>query len=72
VKTQADNDREEPTMTWLLLNIPLMILFFALCVGIPLWLVRKHPDTRPTPAAVPAVRRMPAREHVDAAYRRAA
>ena len=47
-------------MTWLLLNIPLMILFFALMVGIPMWLVRKHPDTRPTPAAVPAVRRMPA------------
>ena len=59
-------------MTWLLPNIPLMILFFALMVGIPLWLVRKHPDTEPTLAAVPAVRRMPAREHVDADYRRAA
>jgi hypothetical protein len=32
-------------MTWLLLNIPLATLFFALWVGIPLWLVRKHPDT---------------------------
>ena len=34
-------------MTWLLLNIPLMVLFFALWVGIPLWLVLRHPDTGP-------------------------
>ena len=34
-------------MTWLLLNIPLMVLFVALWVGIPLWLMRKHPDTKP-------------------------
>ena len=38
-------------MTWLLLNIPLMILFLALWTGIPLWLVRKHPDAKPTLAA---------------------
>ena len=36
-------------MTWLLLDIPLMVLFVALWVGIPLWLVRKHPDTRADP-----------------------
>ena len=59
-------------MTWLLLNIPLMILFFALCVGIPLWLVRQHPDTEPTPVAAPAVTRLPVREHQDAGYRRVA
>ncbi len=69
---QADNDYEEPTMTWLLLNIPLMILFFALWVGIPLWLVRKHPDTKPTLAAAPGVTRLPARHHQDADYRRIA
>ena len=40
-------------MTWLLLNIPLMILFFALFAGIPLWLVRKHPDTGPALAGTP-------------------
>ena len=59
-------------MTWLLLNIPLMILFMALLVGIPLWLVRKHPDTKPTLAAAPGVTRLPVREHQDAGYRRAA
>jgi hypothetical protein len=69
---QADNDREEPMMTWLLLNIPLMILFFALWVGIPLLLVRKHPDRKPTLAAAPVVTRLPARDGEDAAYRRAA
>jgi hypothetical protein len=58
-------------MTLLLLNIPLMVLFMALWVGIPLWLVRKHPDTKPTLAAAP-VTRLPAREHQDAGYRRAA
>ena len=59
-------------MTWLLLNIPLMILFFALFSGIPLWLVRKHPDTGPTLAAAPAVTRLPVREYQDADYRRVA
>ena len=59
-------------MTWLLLNIPLMILFFALFAGIPLWLVRKHPDTGPALAAAPAVTRLPVREHQDADYRRVA
>jgi hypothetical protein len=57
-------------MTWLLLNIPLMVLFFVLCAGIPLWLVRKHPDTRP--AQVAAVTRLPERARADADYRRVA
>jgi hypothetical protein len=59
-------------MTWLLLNIPLMVLFVALWVGIPLWLVRKHPDTKPTLAAAPGVTRLPARKHQDPGYRRVA
>jgi hypothetical protein len=59
-------------MTWLLLNIPLMILFFALMTGIPLWLVRKHPDTKPTLAAAPGVMYLPARDDHDAEYRRVA
>ena len=60
-------------MTWLLLlNIPLMVLFVALWVGIPLWLVRKHPDAGPTLAAAPGVTRLPEREHQDAGYRRVA
>ena len=59
-------------MTWLLLNVPLMVLFFALWVGVPLWLVLKHPDTGPTQAAAAAVTRLPARRHEDAGHRRAA
>lgn len=59
-------------MTWLLLNIPLMVLFFALWVGVPMWLVLKHPDTGPAPAAAPAVTRLPAPRHEDHDGRRAA
>jgi hypothetical protein len=68
----SETDREEPTMTWILLNIPLMVLFFALWAGIPLWLVRKHPDTKPTLAAAPGVTRLPARQYEDADHRRVA
>ena len=57
-------------MTWLLLNIPLMVLFFALWVGIPLWLVRRHPDTAPKRAV--AVTRLPERARQDTDYRRVA
>jgi hypothetical protein len=59
-------------MTWLLLNIPLMVLFFALWVGIPLWLVLRHPDRTPTVAASPVLTHLPVREHQDAEYRRVA
>jgi len=59
-------------MTWLLLNIPLMILFFALWVGIPLWLVRNHPDRKPTLAVASVITRLPARDREDADYGRAA
>ena len=34
-------------MIWFVLNIPLAVAFFAAWVGIPLWLVIKHPDTPP-------------------------
>ena len=40
-------------MTWMRMNIPLMVMFFALWVGIPLWLVLRHPDRKPTLAAAP-------------------
>jgi hypothetical protein len=62
-------------MTWLLLNIPLMALFAALWVGVPMWLVLKHPDREPTVAAAPAVRTLtprPAWRDDDADYRRVA
>ena len=35
-------------MNWFWLNIPLMALFFLATAGIPLWLVIRHPDRRPT------------------------
>ena len=59
-------------MTWLLMNIPLMVLFVALCVGIPLWLVLRRPDRKPALAVAPAVTRLSARAREDAGHRRAA
>jgi hypothetical protein len=32
-------------MTWFWLNMPLAAVIFALIVGVPLWMVIKHPDT---------------------------
>jgi hypothetical protein len=32
--------------TALWMNIPLMLLAFALCVGVPLWMVLRRPDWR--------------------------
>jgi hypothetical protein len=59
-------------MTWLLLNIPLMVLFFALWAGIPMWLVRRHPDREPAFTAAPAVTHLPVRDREEADYRRVA
>jgi len=59
-------------MTWLLLNVPLMVLFFALWVGVPMWLVLKRPDTGPSLAEAAAVTRLPVRRHADDDYRRVA
>ncbi len=59
-------------MTWLLMNIPLMIVFVALWAGIPLWLVLRRPDRKPALAAAPGVTRMPSRAREDAGRRRAA
>jgi hypothetical protein len=45
----------------LAVNVPLMILFMALWVGIPVWLMLKHPDKgrQITPAPAPAIRHIP-------------
>jgi hypothetical protein len=59
-------------MTSLLFNIPLMVLFFALWVGIPAWLVIRHPDTGPQPAQPAALAYLPAGQHEDPGYQRAA
>jgi hypothetical protein len=40
-------------VSWLWLNIPLMVLFAAAVVGIPLWLVLRRPDFGPEPASRP-------------------
>ena len=61
-------------MTGLLLNIPLMVLIFALIAGIPLWMVLKHPDRKPTLAAGPAIKSVPPLRYQedDDSYRRVA
>ena len=45
-------------MSWLWLNIPLMVLFAAAAAGIPLWLVLRRPDFGPQAADQPG--RVPA------------
>jgi hypothetical protein len=39
------NRKEAEVPTWFWLNIPLAAVIFAAIVGVPLWLVFKHPDT---------------------------
>jgi hypothetical protein len=56
-------DDEEPTMTWLTVNILLMVLFFALWVGIPVWLVLRRTEANREAVAATAVAYLPARRH---------
>ena len=42
-------------MNVLLINVLLAIPFAALWVGVPAWLVLRHPDTGPKPAATPGM-----------------
>ena len=46
-------------MSWLWLNIPLMVLFGGAVAGIPLWLVLRRPDFGPESASRPGL--VPAR-----------
>ncbi len=59
-------------MLWI--YVLLAIPFVALWAGIPMWLVLKRPDAKPTIAAAPAIRTLPAVRYDDehAAYRRVA
>ncbi len=60
-------------MNWLLVNVPLMVAFIALWVGVPAWLVLRHPDAGPRITAAPAVKDLPvARSGADRGYRRVA
>jgi len=38
-------------MNWFWLNVPLDVVFFGAWVGIPTWLVLRHPDRDPKPLA---------------------
>jgi hypothetical protein len=46
--------------TWFWLNVPLCALFFVALIGIPLWMVVRRPDQRPTPDPRPAPAERPA------------
>jgi hypothetical protein len=41
---------EVKAVNWLWLNAPLAAVFYLAMTVIPLWLVFKHPDTRPASA----------------------
>ena len=58
-------------MTWLLYDIPLMVLFFALWAGIPVWLVTRHPDTGSQAVQLLALAYLPAILQHDQGYHRA-
>jgi hypothetical protein len=39
-------------MAWILLNVPLAVLMLAFTVGLPLWVMFKHPEeNRPVPVS---------------------
>ena len=42
-------------MTWIWLNVPLAVIFTAFAVGLPLWVILKHPADAPetSPDQVP-------------------
>jgi hypothetical protein len=42
--TRTSTRKEDRKMIWLWLNLLMAAPFFAVWVGVPLWLVFKHPD----------------------------
>jgi hypothetical protein len=40
-------------MSWFWMNVPVEIVFLAAWIGIPMWLVLRHPDRAPGAAAAP-------------------
>jgi hypothetical protein len=40
-------------MSWFWLNIPLSTAIFLATAGIPLWMVLRHPDARPSDSGAP-------------------
>jgi hypothetical protein len=45
----------------LALNVPLMVAFFALWVGVPTWLVLRHPDKSPVTFTAQTIHMLPER-----------
>jgi hypothetical protein len=41
-------------MSWFWMNMPLAVAFFAVWVGVPMWLILRHPDRGPAPVATGA------------------
>ena len=59
------------TAELLWINVPLMVLFFGLWVGIPMWMIFKRPDRHPRQTrTVPAYLRQPAAATVPAPAQR--
>ena len=53
-------------MSWFWLNMPLAVAFFAIWVGVPMWLILRHPDRGPAPATAQAPAQSPAQALVQA------
>jgi hypothetical protein len=61
------------TAEFLWINVPLMVLAFAICVGVPLWMMLKHPDRNPRETrTVPGYLREQAADRASANTRRRA
>jgi hypothetical protein len=60
-------------MSWFWMNIPLAVAFFGVWVGVPMWLILRHPDRGPAPVAAPAQARQaaPAEPQIAVAPQRA-
>jgi hypothetical protein len=54
-----DNGKEPDMLVLLALNVPLMIVFFALWVGVPAWLVLRRREKAPAVTFAPTVHRLP-------------
>jgi hypothetical protein len=47
-------------MSWFWMNIPLAVAFFGVWVGVPMWLILRHPDQAPAPVTAPVQARQAA------------
>jgi hypothetical protein len=54
-RSECDRQTVEGNVNWFWMNIPLEIAFLATWIGIPMWLVFRHPDRGPG-AATPTLK----------------